>query len=318
MERSYLELILQQTTLKENILKEITGAEKAKLFPSDIGIVVNDFLVSHFQDILDYNFTANVEKEFDEIAMGSIAWAKMIDKFYKPFHQKVEITTETSERSVGERILGKDPNTGKPIIVRLGRFGPMAQIGESNDEEKPKFASLLKGQSIENISLEEALSLFKLPRSIGQFENMEITAGTGRFGPYLKHNGKYYSIKPTVDNPLTITLERAVTIIEEKRIELQNKIIKTYSEDPEIQVLNGRWGPYIAFKKNNFKIPKSKSAESLSSQECRDIIDKGPVKSVPAKVQSKKAQTAKAVPSKAKASRSKPTKGKPAAGKKKS
>lgn len=279
VERVYQELILQNNTIKENQLKEITGAEKSKLFPNDIGIIVTDFLVDHFKDILDYNFTANVEKEFDEIAMGTIEWAKMIDKFYKPFHKNVEVTTETSERTVGERVLGTDPASGKPVIVRIGRFGPMAQIGESTDEEKPKFAGLLKGQSIENISLDEALALFKLPRTIGTFEDDEVTAGTGRFGPYLKHQGKFYSIKPAEDNPLTITLERACEVIVNKRIEQQNKILKTYTEDPEIQVLNGRWGAYIAYKKNNYKIPKAKTPETLTYIECKEIIDKGPSKS---------------------------------------
>ena len=278
VERIYQEIVLQNNTISEKQLKEITGAEKAKLFPSDIGIIVTDFLVAHFKDILDYNFTANVEKEFDEIALGSIEWAKMIDKFYIPFHSNVEVTTETSERTVGERNLGIDPVSGKPISVRIGRFGPMAQIGESTDEEKPKYAGLLKGQSIENITLEEVLSLFKLPRTIGIFEDKDVSAGVGRFGPYLKHDAKFYSIKPTEDNPLTITLERACEVIAIKRIEQQNKLLKTYTEDPEIQVLNGRWGPYIVYKKNNYKIPKTKAVETLTYLECKEIIDQGPSK----------------------------------------
>ena len=282
-ERQFQELILKNNQITEQKLKEITGAEKSKLFPSDIGIIVNDFLVAHFKDILDYNFTANVEKEFDEIALGSLAWTKMIDGFYVPFHKKVTITTETSERSVGERILGKDPASGKPILVKIGRFGPMAQIGEATDEEKPKFAGLLKGQSIDTISLEEALDLFKLPRLVGSFEDKEVTAGVGRFGPYLKHDSKFYSIKPGQDNILSIDISRASEVIVEKRIEQQNKIIKTFKEDPDLKVLNGRWGAYIAHKKDNFKIPKTKSAETLTYAECQEIMKSGPAKSKPAR-----------------------------------
>ena len=279
VERQYQEVVLKNNQISEQKLKEITGAEKAKLFPSDIGIIVNDFLINHFNDIFDFNFTANVEKEFDEIALGSLGWTKMIDKFYHPFHKKVQVTTETSERSVGEKILGKDPVSGKPISVRIGRFGPMVQIGEATDEEKPKFAGLLKGQSIDTITLDEALDLFKLPRVVGSFENKEVTAGVGRFGPYLKHDNKFYSIKPTVDNVLTINIIRASEVIAEKRIEQQNKIIKTFTQDADLKVLNGRWGAYISYKKDNFKIPKTKSAETLTFEECQEIIKSGPVKS---------------------------------------
>jgi DNA topoisomerase-1 len=279
VERLYQEIVLKNNQISEQKLTEITGAEKAKLFPSDIGIIVNDFLINHFKDILDYNFTANVEKEFDEIALGSLGWTKMIDAFYHPFHKKVIVTTESSERSVGERILGKDPASGKPISVRIGRFGPMVQIGEATDEDKPKFAGLLKGQSIDTITLEEALDLFKLPRVVGTFENMEVTAGVGRFGPYLKHDNKFYSIRPTQDNVLNININRASEIIAEKRIEQQNKIIKTFAEDTDLKVLNGRWGPYITYKKENFKIPKNKSADALTFEDCQEIIKGGPAKS---------------------------------------
>ncbi len=279
--REYQEIILKNKQITEQKLKETTGAEKAKLFPSDIGMIVNDFLVQHFKDILDYNFTASVEKEFDEIAIGSVKWTKMIDKFYQPFHKKVTITTETSERSVGERILGKDPGSGKPVMVRIGRFGPMAQIGESSDEDKPRFAGLLKGQSIDNITLEEALDLFKLPRVIGLFENIEISASVGRFGPYLKHDGKFYSIKPGQDSPLTVNLERAIEIIQTKRIEQENKTLKTFTEDPDLKILKGRWGAYIAYNKNNYKIPKTISAETITFQECQEIIKNGPSKAKP-------------------------------------
>jgi DNA topoisomerase I len=278
-ERLFQEILLKNNQISEQKQKEITGAEKFKLFPSDIGMIVNDFLVAHFDDILDYNFTASVEKEFDEIALGSLGWTRMIDKFYQPFHKKVEITTETSERSVGEKILGKDPLSGKPVIVKIGRFGPMAQIGEATDEEKPKFAGLLKGQSIDTMTLEEALDLFKLPRVVGMLEGKEVTAGIGRFGPYLKHDSKFYSIKPTVDNPHTVTIERAAEIIAEKRIELQNKTIKVFSEDSELKVLNGRFGAYIAYKKENYKIPKTKTAETLTYLDCQEIMKAGPSKS---------------------------------------
>jgi DNA topoisomerase I len=275
-ERKYLEFILKNETVSEKTLKEITGAEKSKLFPSDIGAIVNDFLVTYFKDILDYNFTASVEKEFDEIALGQLAWAKMIDKFYIPFHKKVEITTETSERSVGEKVLGTDPESGKPVIVKIGRYGPMAQIGAVSDEEKPRFAGLLKGQSIDTIKLAEALDLFKLPRPVGNFENKEVVAGVGRFGPYLRHDGKFYSLKPDQDSPLNITIERAIEVIAQKRIDQQNKIIKEFAKNPDIKVLNGRWGAYIASKGDNYKIPKTKKPEELTLEECLEIIKSEP------------------------------------------
>ncbi|MDP4207605.1 MAG: type I DNA topoisomerase [Bacteroidota bacterium] len=277
-ERQYLGITLKNKQISEQTLKEITGAEKAKLFPSDIGTIVNDFLINHFNDILDFNFTANVEKEFDEIATGHLGWTKMIDKFYSPFHKKVEITTETSERSIGEKILGTDPASGKPIMVKIGRFGPMAQIGEATDEEKPRFAGLLKGQSIETITLEQALDLFKLPRLVGSFEDKEVTAGVGRFGPYLKHDAKFYSLRPKEDDALSINIDRAIEVITIKRIEQQNKVLKTFAEDSELQILNGRWGAYIVYKKENYKIPKGQTAETLTFQDCQEIIKNGPAK----------------------------------------
>jgi DNA topoisomerase I len=278
VERSYQELVLKNKQIVEQKLQEITGAEKFKLFPSDIGLIVNDFLVAHFDDILDYNFTANVEKEFDEIALGDMKWTNMIDKFYQPFHTKVQVTTETSERSVGEKILGTDPVSGKPILVKIGRFGPMAQIGEATDEEKPRFAGLLKGQSIDTITFEEVLELFKLPRAIGIFEDKEITAGVGRFGPYLKHDSKFYSLRPKEDDPISIQLDRAIEVIAAKRIEQQNKVLKTFTEDADLQILNGRWGPYIVYKKENYKIPKTQTAETLTFQDCQEIMKAGPAK----------------------------------------
>jgi DNA topoisomerase-1 len=260
----------------------MTGAEKAKLFPSDIGMIVNDFLIEHFNDILDYNFTASVEKEFDEIAEGNLNWTKMIGKFYHPFHEKVDVTTKTSERTVGERKLGVDPESGKPVLVKIGKYGPLAQIGEASEEEKPRFAGLLKGQRIETITLEDALELFKLPRKIGQYEEKEITASIGRFGPYVQHNAKFYSLKPATDNPLTITLPRAIEVIEAKREADRNKLIKSFDRDPDLQVLNGRFGPYISYKKENYKIPKTQEPTSLTLDDCMKIIsesaDKQPTK----------------------------------------
>lgn len=271
-ERKYKVYVLKDNRIEETIKTEITGAEKGKLFPHDIGMVVNDFLISYFQNILDYNFTANVEKQFDEIAEGNLKWTEMLDQFYHPFHSKVEETIAKSERNVGERHLGTDPASGKPVIVKIGRFGPMAQIGEATDEEKPRFAGLLKGQRIETITLEEALNLFKLPRKVGEYEGKEITAGIGRFGPYIVHNSKFISLKAGVDDPYTITSERAVELIIKKREDDKNKTIKTFGEDKDLLVLNGRFGPYISYKKENYKIPKTKDAASLSYDECMELI----------------------------------------------
>ena len=272
IERKYKVFTLKNNNIEEAVKTEITGAEKSKLFPNDIGMVVNDFLVSYFQNILDYNFTASVEKQFDEIAEGKLKWTEMLDKFYNPFHSKVEETIAKSERNVGERNLGTDPVSGKPVLVKIGRFGPMAQIGEASDEEKPKFASLLKGQRIETITLQEALELFKLPRKVGEYEDKDINAGIGRFGPYIVHNSKFISLKAGVDDPYTINAERAVELIHKKREDDQNKTIKTFPEDKDILVLNGRFGPYISYKKDNFKIPNSKIAASLTLEECREIF----------------------------------------------
>ncbi|MDP4226821.1 MAG: topoisomerase C-terminal repeat-containing protein, partial [Bacteroidota bacterium] len=251
---------------------EITGAEKAKLFPNDIGMIVTDFLVEYFKDILDFNFTAKVEKEFDEIASGKLEWSKMIDKFYLPFHKKVLETKEKSQRSKGERILGTDPVSGKPLSVKIGKYGPIAQIGDKDDEEKPRFASLLKGQHIDSITLEEALSLFKYPRNLGKYEDNDVTVAIGRFGPYVKHDAKFFSISTVTDNPADIQLDRAIEIIEEKREKDRNKIIKNFKENPGLSVLNGRWGPYIVFEKKNYKIPKDKVPAELTLDDCMEII----------------------------------------------
>jgi DNA topoisomerase-1 len=267
--------VLEGEEIKKHQKTEITGTEKAKLFPDNIGMIVNDFLIENFKDILDYNFTASVEKEFDEIAEGKIDWKKMIDEFYKPFHNQVETTLEVSDYKNAERELGVDPETGKPVIARMGRYGPVIQIGlkDENSEEKPRFASMLKGQHIETITLEEAMQLFELPRSLGDFEGKEMTVAIGRFGPYVKHNNAFFSLKRNVDDPYTISADRAIELIEEKREKEKNKYIKKFEDEPDLQVLNGRWGPYIAYKKKNYKIPKGTEAKELSKEDCLKIIE---------------------------------------------
>lgn len=273
--REYKQLLLENHTINTEIKSENTGAEKAKLFPTDMGMVVNDFLVQHFQEIIDYNFTATVEQEFDEIAEGKKEWHQMIKEFYYPFHQHIEQTIQTSERSSGERLLGTDPTSGKNVYVRIGRFGPLVQIGESSDTEKPRFASLRRDQRIESITLQEALDLFKLPRIIGMFEDKEMTASVGRFGPYIKHGSSFYSI-PKTDDPMTITPERAIELILAKRKANAEKLIKSFPENPEVQILNGRWGPYISIGKNNYKIPKDKTPAELTLSECYQIANYNP------------------------------------------
>jgi DNA topoisomerase I len=272
--RSYDYLLLKKNKVTSQKKTEITGAEKNKLFPTDIGIVVNNFLLEYFDQIMDYNFTASVEKEFDDVAQGLKQWTKVIHDFYHPFHEKVEDTLQNSEKFSGERALGKDPKTGKDIIVRIGRFGPMAQIGHAEDEEKPLFAGLRKDQSLETITLEDALDLFKLPRRVGEYEGKEIVAAVGRFGPYLRHDGKFYSLPKDVD-PLTVELERSIEIIEDKREKDRQKVIKQFKENENIQVLKGRWGPYLAADGNNYKLPKDKDPEKLTLEECLIIIKEG-------------------------------------------
>jgi len=273
IERKYVSIVLKKGKVTKEEKVEITGTEKSKLFPSDIGIVVNDFLVEYFKNILSYDFTATVEKDFDEIAEGKIEWSKMIEKFYRPFHKDVEKTLRESDYSKGERTLGTDPKTGKAVTVRIGRFGPIAQIGESNTEtkEKPQYASLLKGQLIETITLEEALKLFSLPRNLGLYEENEVVIGVGRFGPYVRHASKFVSLKKE-DNPLTITLNRAIELIEEGRKKEREKVIKIFDEDNTLQLLNGRWGAYINHKGDNFKLPKGTEASKLTYADCIKII----------------------------------------------
>nr|WP_321487783.1 type I DNA topoisomerase [uncultured Draconibacterium sp.] len=278
VERNYNVLTLKDGKIKEEEKTEITGAEKNKLFPTDIGIVVNDFLMDNFDQIMDYNFTADVEKEFDDIAGGKMVWNEMIDKFYQPFHGKVEHALENAERSKGERILGVDPKTGKEVSVKIGRFGPLAQLGEVSQEEgaeKPQFSSLRTGQHIETITLEEALDLFKLPRELGEYEDKKVTVAIGRFGPYVRHDNKFVSLGKE-DDPYSVQLDRAIELIEAKREKDRKAVIKKFDEDVELQVLNGRWGPYIKHGKKNYKIPKTTKAEELSFEDCMKIIESAP------------------------------------------
>lgn len=274
VERAFLIHTLRKGKIDSKEKIETVGTEKSKLFPSDIGIVVNDFLVEYFTKILNYNFTASVELEFDQIAEGKKEWIEMIDKFYTTFHSDVERTIKESDYSKGERSLGTDPKTGKPISVRIGRFGPVVQIGETNTEtgEKPLYASLLKGQLIESLTLDEALSLFKLPRSVGQYEDKEVVIGVGRFGPYVRHNSKFVSLKKT-DDPLKIDLPRAIELIEEGRQKEIERVAKKFQEDAEMQILNGRWGPYLFFKGNNYKLPKGTDISELTYNKCLEIIE---------------------------------------------
>lgn len=274
----------QQITLKENKITrlektEIFGNEKSKLFPTDIGMVVNDYLLEHFPNILDLNFTAEVEKQFDDIAEGEMVWYQMIDEFYRPFHERIDGALEIVGRKSGERQLGPDPKTGKPIIVKIGRYGPMAQIGDNEDTEKAQYAALRRDQHIETITIEEALELFKLPRDLGLFEGKKVEAAIGRFGPYVRHNSKFYSLKKGVDDPYTVELDRAIELIEEKRITDQNKSIAVFpGPEGEIQLLNGRFGAYIAYNKQNYRIPKDKIAKNLTLEECLEIIKNTAVK----------------------------------------
>lgn len=278
-ERKYKVLKLSDSGIEVEEATEKTGAEKNKLFPTDIGMVVTDFLSEHFEKIMDYSFTADVEKQFDDIAEGLKSWSKMIQSFYDPFHKSVEDTLENADRAKGERELGTDPKTGKPVLARIGRFGPMVQIGTADDEEKPQFASLLNTQSIETITFEEAMDLFKLPRTVGEYEGKTVTAAIGRFGPYIKWNNLFISLKKNEgDDPMTVDMERAEELILAKIEQEKNKYIKVFDEDKSIQVLNGRYGPYIKAGKRNIKIPKDKKPEELTLEECRELAEAAPAK----------------------------------------
>ena len=279
-ERQYIEMRLAQQQIERKEKVEITGAEKNKLFPTNIAMIVNDFLVGHFPNVIDYSFTATVEQQFDDIANGKMSWDYMIERFYGNFHSKVEDTEQIARADVPtSRELGVDPASGKPIVAKMGRYGAYVQLGENEEEagEKPKYASLRKDQFIENIKLEEALELFKLPRDLGLFEELPVQANVGRYGPYVRHNGKFVSLKPEQD-PYTVDLEEAIVLILEKREQDANKYIKTFDEDPEVFVLNGRFGPYIKFGKKNVKIPKDKKPEELTFEECKELAEKAPEK----------------------------------------
>ena len=270
-------LEFQIITLKNNKItekkgKETFGAEKGKLIPTDVGVLVNKFLLQYFENIIDYNFTANVEKEFDQIEEGQREWNAMIRDFYSVFHKQVVSTTENSGKFSGEKLLGVDPATGKNVYVKVGRFGPVAQIGDTEAEEKPRFAGLKKDMSIETATLEEVLKLFEFPRSLGEYEGKEMTVAIGKFGPYVRHDGKFYSLAKT-DNPALVEYDRAVEIINEKREKDLNNIIRTFDEDPDLRVLDGRFGPYISYKKTNYKIPKGTDLHTLGYADCLAIIE---------------------------------------------
>ncbi len=264
-------LTLKNKQITSEILSENMNSEKAKLFPTDIGTIVNEFLVQYFEDIMEYSFTANVEKEFDDISEGNKVWNQMIKDFYGPFHTKVETTQETAGKFSGERLLGVDPESGKNVFVKVGRYGPLAQIGDTESEEKPKFAGLRKTQSLQTITLEEALKLFDFPRALGSYEDKDVTVAIGRFGPYVKHDNKFVSIKKE-DDPVSINLERCIELIEAKRKADKEKTINIF-DDGNVQVLNGRYGAFLKIGKQNFKIPKDLKAEDLTLEDCIKISE---------------------------------------------
>lgn len=269
-------ITLQNNEIKEKKEKENYGAEKSKLFPTDIGTIVNNFLVQNFEDIIDYNFTANLEKQFDEISQGKKDWKKMISSFYKPFHTEVVTALDKSERTSGERLLGQDPKTGHNVYAKIGRFGAMVQMGETSNDEKPKFASMKKDQRIEEITLEEALTLFQMPRNLGKYEEEEVIVNVGRFGPYIKYGKTNVSI-PKTEDAYTIELEKCIELIKNKPSK-EKKVLKSFEQDSSIEILDGMYGPYIKQNGSNYKIPKTKDIESLTLEECLEIIEKTPTK----------------------------------------
>jgi DNA topoisomerase-1 len=269
--RPYTVVTLKAGKINEETRTEKTGFEKNKLFPTDIGTVVNNFLMQYFENIMDFNFTAMVEEEFDEIAEGKLVWDKMIREFYDPFHERITGTLEGSGKVSGEKVIGTDPQSGARVLVKIGRYGPMVQIGEGEGGEKPRFAALKKGQSIDTITLEEAMDLFRLPRTLGSFNENEVIVSTGRFGPYIRHNSAFYSL-PKTDDPLEVTLERAIEVILHKQKEEQKKIIAEFPEEPELRVMNGKYGAYISYNKQNYKLPKGTKPEGLTLEACRKIV----------------------------------------------
>jgi len=302
-EREFTTLTLTGATISEKVKNESFGYEKSKLFPTDIGMVVTDFLLKNFDLVMDFNFTAKVEAQFDEVADGKCEWSNMIGGFYKPFHSLVENSLQISEKANGERILGVDPESGKQVSVKIGRFGPLVQLGETTDGEsgeKPKFASLQAGLHIETITMEQALDLFKLPREVGMYEEKKVSVAIGRFGPYIKHDNKFISLEKT-DDPFSITLDRAIELIENKRIKDKNAILRTFENEPDLLVLNGRWGAYISYKKENYKIPKTIKPEELSLDDCMKIIEQTPSSSKKSKAKTKvKAKAPAKTPAKTK------------------
>lgn len=279
-ERSYVINTLKGSTITTRNKKEMVGSEKGKLLPTDIGIVVNDFLQKNFPDIMDYNFTAKVENQFDQIAEGKEEWKAMMQKFDKTFEPVVEnVIQQRSEHKAGERQLGVEPQTGKPVFVKIGRFGPVVQIGSADDEEKPRFSQLPKDKSIETITLDEALELFKLPRILGDYEGSEISIGVGRFGPYVLHDKKYVSL-PKGEDPMTISLDAAIELIEEKRKQEKERHIKAFDEDPKLELLKGRYGPYLSYDGKNYHIDKKLQDKAIAGDmeyaECMEIIKNAP------------------------------------------
>ena len=276
--RNYTVLTLKDGAVKRAVKSEVYGADKGKLLPTDVGIVVNDFLVDQFPNIVDYNFTARVEEEFDTIAEGKTAWSGAIGDFYQRFHPEVERAThERPAQRVGQRILGVQPSTGLQVSVSIGRYGPMAQLGTAEDAEKPRFASLQKGQSLETITLEEALSLFDLPKNIGEYEGEVMTVAVGRFGPYVRHAGKFYSLPKDTD-PLSCTAEQAIEIIREKRESEEKSLLKSFTEDADLSIRTGRFGPYLKYKTDNYKLPKDVDPTSMSYDDCMKLIAETPAK----------------------------------------
>ncbi|PJA95557.1 MAG: type I DNA topoisomerase [Ignavibacteriales bacterium CG_4_9_14_3_um_filter_34_10] len=283
-EREYKVIFLHNNLIKEEIKTEITGADKGKLIPADIAMLVNDFLLNYFPNILDFQFTAKVEEELDEVAEGKIDWHKMLAEFYFPFHKQVEHTLEKSERVSGERILGKDPVSGKQVSVRMARFGPVAVISDPDDEEtKPKYAGLRNTQKLESISFEEAMELFKMPRELGLYEDYDVIISIGRFGPYVRHDSKFYSIPKDLD-PYSISFDEAIDLIEKGKIKEKEKTVKTFAEDPKLKILNGRFGAYIKSGMKNIRIPKGTKIDDISYEECMKIVEEySPTKKKPRK-----------------------------------
>jgi DNA topoisomerase-1 len=277
-ERNYTIDTLKGLQVIQKTKTEMTGSEKGKLVPTDVGIVVNDFLMKNFPEIMDYNFTAKVEQQFDRIADGEEEWHAMMKDFDKGFEPKVtKVMNARNEHKAGERQLGVDPKSGKPVFVKIGRYGPVVQIGTAEDKDKPRFSQIPKGKSMETLSLDEALSLFKLPRKVGEFEGTTVTIGAGRFGPYILHNKKYVSI-PKTEDPMTITLDTSIGLIETKREAEKKRHLKSFDEIPGLEVLNGRYGPYISYESKNYRIPKEQhdKATELTSEQCMEIIKNTP------------------------------------------